>query len=239
MGIARRAVRSRDAESGDTLVYAMRFAATSRWLWGLAVALVAGSAAVAAGPGMPEPATGRFLIATRQLTAPTFARSVVLLVAYGTQGAVGLIINRPTQLALGSLVPDEESLRERPDRVHVGGPVAHGAVMLLIRAEAPPANAERVLGDVWVSRSATALRQAVAAGLDARRLRAYVGYAGWAAGQLDAEIARGDWHVAPGEADLVFSDSPDEVWPQLEFEYGGRQVRARPALRSARRGRVY
>jgi putative transcriptional regulator len=190
-------------------------------------------------PDRPE--RGHFLIATPAITGPTFAQTVVLLLAHGSTGSVGLIVNRPTSLPLRDMLPDEASLRGRDDRVHLGGPVAHGELLLLVRSDAPPPDSRPVLAGVHVTASVAALREAIAAGATAQRLRAYVGYAGWAPGQLAAEIARGDWTLAPGEAELVFHDSPDAVWPALRRDWGGRHVRAPAAPRRAlpRTARVY
>jgi len=180
-------------------------------------------------PRADAPAAGTFLIATRQLASPIFAQTVILLLDYGEGGALGLIINRPTSLPLASVLPHDEALRERVDPIYVGGPVVADGMMLLIRSDEMPTDSRRVVGDVFVTGSSRALHAALEEKLPPNRFHAYVGYSGWAPGQLDAEIARGDWYVAAASPDLVFTDAVSETWPSLIGQYEGIQVRA-PAL---------
>ena len=89
--------------------------------------------------------------------------------------------------------------------------------------------AERLFGDVHASGSTDTLRQVLERDGHAGDVQAYLGYAGWAPGQLDAEIARGDWIVAPADAESVFGTLPGDVWPNLMRRNAGRRVRAGPA----------
>src|SRR5574337_821886 len=104
------------------------------------VAPAAGDSAFIVGAESPSPispAKGRLLIAGRSLGDPNFAESVVLLLAYEPDGgAVGVILNRPSELRLAAVLPDTKELKERPDLVFVGGPVAPTEVLFLIRATA-------------------------------------------------------------------------------------------------------
>ena len=94
-----------------------------------------------------------------------------------------------------------------------GGPVAQDGMMMMLRAETEPEGAEHIFADVYVNPSRDVLDRLVAKGAD--NFRSYVGYAGWAPGQLDHELERQDWHVTPGDADLVFSPAPESVWDKL------------------------
>lgn len=174
-----------------------------------------------------ELAAGRFLVASRRLGGPFFAKTVVLLLEYGPGGAMGLVVNRPTRVPLARLLPDVEGLSERHVAVFVGGPVSPQALLLLLRSDHAPADAAHVLGDVYASGSLETLRRLVEAGETPARFRAFAGYSGWAPRQLDAEVARGDWYVVPAEPDRVFADPVSELWERLVFEYGGLQARAR------------
>jgi putative transcriptional regulator len=166
-------------------------------------------------PPPTQPAKGRFLVARRSVNDPRFAETVILLIAYSDQGAMGLIINRPTDVRLASALPKMEELRDRPDHVFVGGPVSPSAMLLLIRSATAPEGAQPVFGDVYVSGKLETLRNALGKSGKMHRLRAYAGYAGWGPGQLDREIARGDWAIGPGDAGTIFDTPSGDMWPKL------------------------
>jgi putative transcriptional regulator len=169
---------------------------------------------------------GKFLVASEGLTDPNFSKTVVLLVHYDFHGAMGLVINRPTDMKLSSVFPKIEGLRKRPDTVYIGGPVARGQVLLLIRSQDQLEGARRVFDDISVSASRTVLRQMIDAVDLGKSLRVYSGHAGWAPGQLDQELSRGGWHVLPADADIVFHKTPSEIWPELIRRTSVQWVRA-------------
>ncbi|MGB3564873.1 MAG: YqgE/AlgH family protein [Thermoanaerobaculia bacterium] len=162
-----------------------------------------------------ELAKGRFLVASRDLRDPNFAKTVVLLLDYNEMGATGLVINRPTELSIATALPDVEGLDDRTETVWVGGPVATHQMLMLVRSGDHPEGSESVFDDVYVSGSRDLLGRLVEAGGDVGRFRVFAGHAGWMPMQLDAEVARGGWEVLPGDADMVFDESPAEVWPDL------------------------
>ena len=162
-----------------------------------------------------ELAKGRFLVASRDLRDPNFERTVVLLLDYNEMGAMGLVINRPTELSIAKVLPDVEGLEDRKEKIWVGGPVATGQMFMLVQASDPPEGSDRVFDDVYVSGSKELLGRLVVAEGDAAKFRIYAGHAGWAPRQLDAEVARRGWEILPGDADMVFDDSPGEIWPDL------------------------
>lgn len=173
-----------------------------------------------------RPARGMFLIASRGLSDPNFSQSVVLLLEYDAQGALGLIVNRPTGVTLGDLLPDVDELKEREDVVYLGGPVSKNRIVLLMRSGRHPAESGRVFADTYVSSSMETLKQIVATGAEGGTFHAYVGYSGWGPGQLDNELSRGDWHVTPADESMVFDRAPDEIWPELIQKNAGHWVRA-------------
>ena len=155
---------------------------------------------------------GRFLIAGEHLRDPNFAKTVVLLLNYGERGARGVIINRRSDVKLAAVFPRISGLNQRPDTVYLGGPVARNQLLILLRSDRPRRAAEHVVDDIYLSSS----RQVLVDALNrAAAVRVYAGYAGWAPGQLDREVARGDWHVLPADADTAFSDRPAKVWQDL------------------------
>jgi putative transcriptional regulator len=185
----------------------------------------------------PEVARGKFLVASEQLTDPNFRETVVLLLEYAAGGALGVVINRPTDVPLATLLPEVEELSDRADIAFIGGPVARDRMILLLRAAAAPQQSARVLEDVFITSSLDVLRDLSRAKEDVQHFRAYVGYAGWGPSQLDAEIARGDWNVAPGEPASVFAKDPRSVWPDLRERVTGQWVRAPGPWRTAAGGR--
>jgi putative transcriptional regulator len=159
------------------------------------------------------PGAGTFLVASRELLDPNFRESVVLILEYGEDGAVGLVVNRPSTVPLSTLVPYIQELRERPDTLYLGGPVEPLRMTFLFRSPRSEKDALRVFGDVWASSSFELLEDTVQEA--GSPIRVYAGYAGWAPLQLDGEIGRGDWHLLDPEPEVLFSPAPGEVWREL------------------------
>ncbi|HKI85788.1 MAG TPA: YqgE/AlgH family protein, partial [Thermoanaerobaculia bacterium] len=178
------------------------------------IAVSAAISAVAAG-AQDKPAAHKFLIATHQQQGPFF-ETVILLVDYDQSGAMGLIVNRPSRIAVAKVLPQVKELEGRKDRLFVGGPVSLDHLMLLIRAKKAPPHSTHVVDDVYASGSIDTLRDLASGALSDANFRAYAGYAGWAAGQLDAELARGAWRVLPASANEVFTTQPDQLWQDLD-----------------------
>ena len=160
------------------------------------------------------PAKGMLLVATPELRDPNFAKTVVLLLSYDADGAMGIIVNRRTDLALPEVVPDIEVPRNPRQLVHTGGPVSPEVLLMLFRSRDTSEHAVRIFGDVWVSDSKELLER-FAKNPKKNEFRVYTGYAGWAPRQLDAEIDRGDWIVLSADGDIVFHHNPSEVWRSL------------------------
>ena len=154
-------------------------------------------------------------MADRQLVDPNFRETVVLLIDYGLDGAMGLVINRPSSVKLATVFPDIKELEGRADTIYVGGPVAINQILLLVRSERTPEQAELVTDNVYISPSWKMLERLIKKPDKDERFRLFAGYAGWAPDQLDFERSRGDWHVLEAEAEMIFSQNPDELWPEL------------------------
>jgi len=174
-------------------------------------------------PSAPaQPVKGRFLIASRALLDPNFAETVILVLNTDAGGTIGVVINHPTKMRLAEVLPDEKALHDRPDRVFLGGPVGTNVMLLLVHAHSAPAKAEKILDDVYATGNMSTLRDAFARkGRTDRRLRAYAGYAGWGPGQLEREIARGDWLLGSGDAATIFELRPADIWPKLIERFSG------------------
>lgn len=179
-------------------------------------------------------ARGMFLVASRRLVDPNFSETVVLLLEYDAKGALGLIVNRSTKVQLTTLLPEIEELKTRADTVYVGGPVSKNRVVLLVRSDQHPLQAGRVFADTYVTSNMEGLRRAVSMSGQGGVFRAYVGYSGWGAGQLDGEVSRGDWHVTPADEAIVFDAASEKIWPELIEKNSGQWVRhALPRLQVA------
>jgi putative transcriptional regulator len=169
------------------------------------------------GPGSREElAKGKFLVASRRLQDPNFRETVVLLIDYGLEGAMGLVINRPSAVKLATVFPDIKELKQRKDTIYVGGPVDVNKMLLLIRSTKMPEGASEVTAGVYISSSWKVLEDLMKKkATKEERFRLFAGYAGWAPSQLDFERTRGDWHVLKADAESVFSQNPSELWPEL------------------------
>jgi putative transcriptional regulator len=153
---------------------------------------------------------GRLLLAGPSLRDPNFFRTVVLMLEHDAEGALGLVLNRPTDYRIASALPPWAGAVSEPDVVFVGGPVAPETALALgrLRAGATEAPGWRRLFDTVgvVDLEATPLAT------DVLDVRIFAGYAGWAAGQLEAELAQDAWLVLEAsEADTTTGD-PDTLW---------------------------
>jgi putative transcriptional regulator len=169
------------------------------------------------GPGSREElAKGKFLVASRQLQDPNFRETVVLLIEYGLNGAMGVVINRPSAVKLATVFPDIKELKQRNDTVYIGGPVAVNQILMLIRSPKAPEDATVITSEVYISSSWEVLeRMMKKKATKEESFRLFAGYAGWAPSQLDFERTREDWYVLKADAEMVFSQNPSQIWPEL------------------------
>ncbi len=167
---------------------------------------------------MAETLKGQLLIAGRALRDPNFFRSVVLIAEHGAGGALGLIINRPTSVNLSKALADHFQIPDNGARLYVGGPVEPQALFILHDAQHLAGDAESVVPGVYVGNSAEVFERVVRAAHSGGASVAYrvlCGCAGWAPGQLEAELARADWLLLPAEKQWVFTDRPYDLWETL------------------------
>jgi len=155
---------------------------------------------------------GRLLVATPALVDPNFRRTVVLVAEHGEAGAMGVVLNRPSDTAVAEAVPELVPLTGDEEPVFVGGPVAVDSLLALAEVEDPDDASELLLGTVAFVRDPD---------VSTLRGRVFVGYAGWSPGQIEAELDEESWIVVPAEPDDVFSDDPDELWSSVLRRQGG------------------
>jgi putative transcriptional regulator len=161
-----------------------------------------------------KPLTTILLVAGAELRDPNFKDSVVLVMNNIGAAPAGVIINRPTSIAVSRLFPDLERLAQLDDKVYFGGPVEIATVSFLVRADTAPEHSTKVLDGVYLSADRELLRKLLSRDKPMEGLRIFMGYSGWAPGQLEAEIARGDWTLAPADAAAIFGGKSERPWPE-------------------------
>ncbi len=163
-----------------------------------------------------ESLRGQLLIAGPSLSDPHFWRTVVLIVEHSDDGALGLVLNRPSETTVGEAVSDLQPLLDVDEYLYVGGPVQPSALIVLAEFDDPDAAALIAFEDVGVLGGG-----AEASPPSVRRGRAFVGHAGWGPGQLDSELERGDWILEPARREDAFTEAPLELWTAVLTRKGG------------------
>jgi len=176
----------------------------------------------------PQPIAGMFLVANPSLEDSNFGQTIVLIVSHGPHGAMGLIVNRPTDKKLGSFLPEDAPPARGDDTLYLGGPVAMSHLSMLLRTDDDPVTAKRIVDNVFFSRDPELLVEFRRKRASGRAYRVYTGYAGWSAGQLEEEIERGDWSLIPATAQDVFDERPATLWRDLAPKDPGSTAEAVP-----------
>ena len=160
--------------------------------------------------------TGRLLVAAPSLDDPNFERSVVFLVDHDEEGALGVVLNRPTSVDVGAILPPWEGRTSQPGVVFRGGPVGQDSALALARLSVPsddgddePVGFRSVSGSLGLV-DLDAPPELLSAELAA--MRVFAGYAGWSPGQLEDEVAEGSWFVVESVPGDAFSDEPEQLW---------------------------
>lgn len=165
-----------------------------------------------------ESLQGKLLIASPALVDPNFRRAVVLIGPHDEQGALGLVLNRPSVMHVRDVVLELGPLAGEAERLFVGGPVAPGSIVVLAEFSDPSLAALTIVGDVGLP-SINTDPERLAAGV--RRSRCFAGHAGWGAGQLDEELAQESWIVEPLVAADLWLDPEEDLWGALMRRRGG------------------
>ncbi len=166
-----------------------------------------------------ESLRGQLLIASPILVEPTFHRTVILITEHAPEGAMGVVLNRPSQSLVGEAVPELSELAGEEEPVYVGGPVQTEALIVLAEFRDPAAAAAIVVADVGLVSAEVETAELVTA---TRRARVFAGYSGWGPGQLEGELEEEAWIVeapVPGE---LFPEDPDTLWSAVLERKGGR-----------------
>jgi putative transcriptional regulator len=161
---------------------------------------------------------GRLVVATPALGDSNFAHTVVYLIEHGAEGAMGVVLNRPSEVEVADALPQWDVLAARPGVVFLGGPVQPEAVVALGRGDAASEQVQPVEGTVGIVDLRADPLTLIG---EVSGLRLFAGYAGWGEGQLEAEIAEGGWFVVDAEPTDIFGDRPDDLWVEVLTRQGG------------------
>jgi putative transcriptional regulator len=160
---------------------------------------------------MTEPFRPALLLSMPQLQDPNFAKTVVLLCEYNPDGAFGVVLNRPTDMAATSMVRLDPPVTGGNDMpLYIGGPVEPQRGWILLGDE-PQTEFKTIREGLYLSTSPTLLRQVLET-RPAPRARVLAGYAGWGPGQLDEELSQSAWLMSDIELDLIFDVSASAMW---------------------------
>lgn len=158
---------------------------------------------------------GRLLVASPRLVDPNFVRTVVALLNHDEQGAMGLVINRPSEAPVADHLPEWAEHLASPPVVFSGGPVEPSVAIGLRHTYEDGPRATPLSGVAMVNFSEDEAEETRG------KVRVFAGYAGWGPGQLEDEIEEESWIVVPGFAQDVFSQTPDDLWAQVLGRQGG------------------
>jgi len=162
---------------------------------------------------------GMLLVATPVMRDPNFDHTVVLLLDHNPEGALGVVLNRPSSAEVAEPLPSWTDHAAPPPVVFIGGPVAPGSAICLARSVADGSDGWQPLfgglGTVDLARSPDEL------GAPIEAVRVFAGYAGWGAGQLESEIDAGAWFVLARDAGDALAADPTGLWQQVLRRQGG------------------
>lgn len=184
---------------------------------------------------MTATSTGRLLVAAPSLRDPNFERTVVLVIEHGDEGAVGVVLNRPSKATVSEILPAWKHLATEPAMVFVGGPVALSGAICLGRSAPEPGPESLDAAGQRGPKASTGWRRLFAdvAIVDlevdpdpaAGDIRVFAGHAGWGPTQLEAEIEAKAWFVLDAEPGDALTATPETLWSTVLRRQGGALAR--------------
>jgi putative transcriptional regulator len=165
--------------------------------------------------------TGKLLVAEPMMGDPNFERTVVLILSHGEHGALGVVLNRPTELEVEAVLADWAGWAAEPRVLHLGGPVDQSSVIGLAqrRGTDEPAGWSQIMGDLG---SVDLDGEAEEIGPGVGGVRFFAGYSGWGSGQLENELAENAWLVVDSLPADVFVPDPTVMWRSVLRRQGGK-----------------
>jgi putative transcriptional regulator len=161
---------------------------------------------------------GSVLVADRDLRDPNLSETVIVVVSYNEDGALGLVLNRRTDLPISRVFHEWPAAAGQSDPVFEGGPVEEDSTLALVRMAAAPPHAHEVIPGIYISSDERLMQTQMTSKSGPDRFRIFQGYAGWGPGQLEREIELGAWHVLKSRPAAVFDPDPDTLWTRLIHE---------------------
>ena len=157
---------------------------------------------------------GTFLLASNHLRDPNFFRTVVLLLEHSPDGAMGLVINRPSANTIRHALAISGPMNSGDAPVFLGGPVEKTSIFILHNCAALGGTDREIAPGIFLAGSEHSFDAVVKppATNNIPRFRIIAGYSGWGPGQLEGELARGDWHILPADESLILEDDPYGIW---------------------------
>ena len=163
---------------------------------------------------------GIFLIAAPSLRDPNFRQTVVLLCEHGAEGALGVVVNRPTAMSVSEALPQVSILEGQRHVLFAGGPVQTNQVMMLYRLDQLPENSHHVFDGICLGGDTDLVDRILTTSGGHDAFRAYLGYSGWGPGQLESEMQTGSWFTIPADPNAVFDKDPTRIWPDIVSALG-------------------
>lgn len=163
---------------------------------------------------------GMFLIATPGLRDPNFRQTVVLLCEHGQDGALGVVVNRPTEIRITEVLPQVPVLEGQSHTVFAGGPVQRNHLLILYRLDQEPDGTHRVFDGVYLGGNLQTIEHMLETPDANEAFRAFMGYSGWAPGQLENELKMGSWLTMPADHSLMFEKDPIRLWADILRSFG-------------------
>lgn len=177
-------------------------------------------------------ALGKVLVTPRSAPDPVFAESVILLVRYSGDEAVGLMVNRRSKVPVSRALHELKNAAAHNEPVFIGGPVELDTVLALARASKEPEGGTAVVGNIYLIGSKAGLEKALG-GSEPNAVRTYLGYVGWGPHQLENEVRLGAWYIFGRGQDMAFDAEPDTLWTRMIARTEQQLVFTPPAPRMA------
>ena len=168
-----------------------------------------------------ELSKGSFLIASPEVDAGIYFRSVIIICEHTSSGSFGLIINKPVEIELPEDMINLKNQENTNIAIRTGGPIQPNQMMLHHSSESLKEQALRVCEGVYLGGDMQFLQEAIASPTGPH-LRFCFGYTGWEGGQLEREFLNGNWFLAPGSSRHVFETRPEKIWQTILREMGGK-----------------
>jgi putative transcriptional regulator len=167
---------------------------------------------------MAKSLAGQLLLASPTLVDPNFSRTVVLIGVHAPEGAMGVVLNRPSGASVAEAVPSLQDSADALEPVFIGGPVQQSSIIFLGDYTDSSSAGLLVVATIGFPSSESDVREIEDA---TSRRRIFAGHAGWGEGQLDEELERGDWITERALPEDLFSEEPEDLWAAVLDRKGG------------------